>query len=456
MNQRPASTIHFLVLNCTHLAGMMNFFKLVISGQIILWLEGFVSRYRLLLYAGLCCYTAIALFKLIPNRGMGPSWSVPYFSGAANLETGKGWRFLPCEADSIKQASGMDFYTYRFKKGDDQNLRTYRYNASGYVYFIYLSQKIFPFVNEAGSVVILQLLLHTFCCLLLLQRLKKQLPKFVFLFGYACNPLILYVVTFPFYYFVQVISSFLVLVFYTNKRLSWWQVIPLFLAGCFFLHCRKTVFPLELLICGLFLFRRQFLNASVCLSLLLFFPVLWKNAGFISDRNTGPWHTVFIGVGAYPNPYPYLQTLSDNTGMDLFRTEKDSTISSSLEGKFVYDSSIQDAYLSFAREKYISILKERPLLLLRNAVLNFFQGYSAGHVSNFSFWLNVLISASGAVVFFFLLLRKEYFYLMAIGLSHISFSPFYPPIPVYMFGTYLLLVYAISKAITGKKQVDQA
>ena len=434
----------------------MNIFRLLISNKLILRLDGFVFRYRLLLMVVLCCLTAITLFKLLPNYGMSPAWSVPYFSGAANLETGRGWRFLPSEADSIKQARGMDIYTYRFKKGDDQNLRTYRYNSSGYVYFIYLSQKIFPFVNEAGSVVILQLLLHAVCCLMLFRKLQMQLPKFIFLFGYACNPLILYVVTFPFYYFVQAISSFLVLFFYTSKRPAWWLVIPLFLVGCFFLHCRKTVFPLELLICGLFLFRRQYLNASVCLALLLFFPVFLKKAGFISDHNTGPWHTVFIGVGAYPNPYPFLRELSDNSGVNLYKKEKDPTISTALEGRYVYSIAIQEAYLSFVREKYISILKERPLLLLRNAVLNFFQGYSAGHVSNFSFLLNLLISATGVVVFLFLLLRKEYFYLTAIGLSHMSFSPFFPPIPVYMFGTYLLLVFSLSKVITEKKVIDQA
>jgi hypothetical protein len=32
----------------------------------------------------------------------------------------------------------------------------------------------------------------------------------------------------------------------------------------------------------------------------------------------------------------------------------------------------------------------------------------------------LLISATGAVVFLFLLLRKEYFYLTAIGLSHLK------------------------------------
>lgn len=411
------------------------------------------ARYRRGITLLLSIWTILVLYFILPNRGMSPAWTVPYFSGSANLEAGMGWRFLPSEVDSLKQANGFEYYLYRFKRGNEQALRTYHYNSSGYVYVIHFSQWLFPFVNEAGSVVILQLLLHFIICVALLRHLNSQISRFVFSLIYACNPLILYIVTMPFYYFLPSLSSFLLLYFFLKKRPGLLITILLLLAGCFFPYCRKTIFPLELLISGLFLYRRHYFPAVVNLVFLLLFPVFIKKAGGISDPKTGPWHSVLIGVGAYPNPYEFLNKLSDNTGMDLYRKEKDPTLSSSMEGKFVFDPAVQNAYLSFVREKYFSILREHPILLIRNACLNFFQGYSVGHVSNFSFLLNIIISLSGAGILLFLFWRKAYFYLVAIGFSHIAFTPFYPPIPAYMFGSYLLLGFAICQIFLEKKPI---
>jgi hypothetical protein len=376
---------------------------------------------------------------------MSPVWSVPYFSGAANLEAGRGWYFLPSEVDSLKEARGWSFYTYSFKKGGQGDLQSYSQNVPGYLYWVYMAHKLIPFFNEVFSIVCLQAFLHAMVCFLSIRMLESRLARLIFMLFYAINPLVLYFVTFPFYYFFQSISAFLLVLFFFGKRPIVAVRIALIALGILAFLTRKTVLPMGLMLSGVLFFQKRFALASLNLAAMVLVPLLLQYVGLSPKKSPGLWHTAFIGIGAYPNPYPGLQQLSDNCGTSLYKKERDPSFSLEISGSFVKNTEVMDSYFAFMKENYFRVLNEKPLLLARNAALNFFQAYSLGHLSNKPFIFNLLIAISGLCYFFLLVKERAWFFLISIGMSHLAFTPYFPPIPAYMFGSYILLVFGFCK-----------
>jgi hypothetical protein len=413
--------------------------------------EAAIKKYKGLISAGLLVWTLLVLFFLLPGRGMSPVWSVPYFSGAANFDISKGWRFLPDEVDSLKAAKGFSIYSYKFKKGPENHLQDYSLNVPGYLYWVFFAHRLFPFFNEIFSVVVLQILIHIGMSFVVLRYLTSALAKTGFLFLYSLNPLIIYIVLMPFYYFYQSIASFIALYFYLNRDKSAVRNSLLMILSVLVYFTRKTVILTDVFIVGIFLYQKRYFYAFLQAVLIVLIPFLLRYTGLDMQKNYGPWHTAFVGVGAYPNPYPELKELSDNSGIFLFRKEKNPSFTWEITGEYMKNLDLQVEYSEFTKSKYLDIVRKNPLLLIRNATLNFFQGYSLGHVSNKSVYINILISVSGLVFFLILLRRKAYFYMLAIGLSHLSFSPYFPPIPAYAFGTYLFLVFAVCTLILEKQ-----
>lgn len=407
--------------------------------------DSFLKRQRVATGIFLVCWTTVVLFFLLPNRGMSPVWSVPYFSGAANLEPGSGWYFLPGEVDSLQQKKGWDYYTYQFKKGGSKELQSYSHNVAGYLYWVYAAHKLIPVFNEVFSIVFLQVLLHVMICIFTLKLLVRTISRFAFLFLYAVNPLIIYLVTFPFYYFLQSIASLIIILFYFHKRRTFIWSLSLIIILIMVFMTRKTVLPLGIMLTGVLVLQKRYLLSLLNLAGLILIPFFLENTRLNPSKTSGPWHPAFIGIGAYPNPYRELNELSDNCGVFLYRKEVDSSFNWEISGKYMKDQTVMSSYQIFIKNRYLGILKDNPFLLVRNAAINFFQGYSVGHLSNKAFILNLMIAVSGLIFFLLLVRKKEWFFLIAIGLSHLAFSPYYPPIPAYFFGSYILIVFCLCK-----------
>jgi len=90
-----------------------------------------------------------------------------------------------------------------------------------------------------------------------------------------------------------------------------------------------------------------------------------------------------------------------------------------------------------------------PLMVIRNATLNFFQSFSFGYFRA-SLALSYLSAIIGAIIFTVLLLRKKIYSLAAIIAASCTFSFYLPPLPIYLYGSYLLILIAVMDLFTGK------
>jgi len=161
------------------------------------------------------------------------------------------------------------------------------------------------------------------------------------------------------------------------------------------------------------------------------------------DSINQPWHTMYIGVGAYPNDYNI--TLDDTSGFKKFENQTGKAIlgcRTNMENNDLYAEYIGD----FIKKEYFNILNESPELLVKNAVLNILQSYGLGYKSNYMM-VNYLSALIGLVLIILLFWFREYLLLLAIGIASVSFTPYYPPIAAYMFGSYILIVFAWMIAI---------
>jgi hypothetical protein len=98
-------------------------------------------------------------------------------------------------------------------------------------------------------------------------------------------------------------------------------------------------------------------------------------------------------------------------------------------------------YYGYCKEAYWNFFKANPFLVFRNAVLNFLQSFSIGYINAGGWLLNLLSAGLGLIFLVVLFIYKKYIPALLIAFSGIGFTPYYPPIPVYMFGGYILIVF---------------
>jgi len=385
-----------------------------------------------LLYFILLSISIIALNIFEKNQMQSANCTSAYLSGAANWSFQEGWNVDATEMGYFNTLNAEEKMNYRFKESNETI--SYNYNAIGLMYIDLLSRTLFFWQGDLQSLVTLQQVFHllfSFFVLLLLPSLRKKI--FFFLF-YTVNPLILYLVDFPYYYFWQIVPTGVLLIYIIRDKHI--NNLIYFLAILFSLIViirPSTLFIVLFVLAYIAYKERVYLKGFI--SLLLFFILM-----FILKPNSvnQPWHTMYIGVGAYSNEYNI--TLSDSDGFKKFEEERGKIIlgcSTNLTDNDLYEEYISD----FIKQEYFKILNHSPELLIKNALLNIMQSYGFGHKAN-NKWINYSSSLLGIVLVLLLLYYKEYLLFLVIGISSISFSPYYPPIAAYMFGSYILIVYA--------------
>jgi hypothetical protein len=201
-------------------------------------------------------------------------------------------------------------------------------------------------------------------------------------------------------------------------------------------HVRATVLPLTLLtLVMLFYFTRQVRYPLAALA--FFFLAVSTNYAM-----KAVWHTAYVGVGAYPNTY--MPDLSDNNGYALFEKQAGVQLRLSSPTDNYYEPKIYDAYTNTLKAEFLAIASERPDLVIRNAALNFLQAYSFGYpVGHLT--LAYISAFLGGVVVLLLFWARQYWLMLGIGAVAVAFAPYFPPIPAYMFGGYMLLAVAAAE-----------
>lgn len=363
------------------------------------------------------------------NQAQAPSWTAPYFSGATNLLDSGSWNINNDEIIKFSKLTREQQFTYKFKELSDTK---YLYNAPGLLYVIIVAKKIFFKSSDYNSLIYFQQFIHIILTLSILYLIRTKRSKILFFILYGVNPLILYFVNFPFYYFWQAIPSGILLgYFILNRKISYKLLLlaPV-LSICFLIR------PTSLGVIGLFYFFSFFKKENIS---LIIFSLLIFIATYLSLQIKtvhSPWHTLYIGKNAYSST----MKLSDGVGFDVFNQTFKTNFNYS-QKVLANDTKFLNKYTGLMKKKYIEVALNEPLLLVKNLVLNIISSYGISYKTGnqILIYTNVII---GSLVILSLIYFRQWFLILFIGSINITFTPYYPPIAAYMFGAFIVITYA--------------
>ena len=397
--------------------------------------------------------TSLALFLLISVFGIGhfldrgkmmiPEFTVPYFSGASLLGQGKGWEFNLNEVDNVhaivslenKEESKDKINAYRFSsKG--LNARPYSINQEGYLYVIWIAKNIFFWTGDISAVKHFQLFVHALISFLLIILLKKKRDRILFILFYAINPFIINFAIYPFYYFWEVVPSAILAYFYlSKKKIPFFGLLLLALLLASLFQIRSSV----LMICGLVLLLSS-MHLPVLKKTILFgffAACIWFMQPQTMHKHPG--HVLYTSLGAYPNSY--VESFNDTISWNAYRKASGIQYSySSIPG--MYDAEVFFGESKWCLTEYKKIAGEEPIMIIRNAILNYFQTFSFGYFRS-SLLLSYFSAFLGLCFFSLLLFKKKHFHILGITAASFTYFFYLAPLPIYLYGSYLLIVLSI-------------
>ncbi len=401
-----------------------------------------------------CTYFCVGLIILVcaflmsERQTMSPNWTGPYLSAAANLTLGGEFLVDNEDVRKFKELDDKDAeFNYDFKQSS--NLSYYNHNPIGYAYLIRAATTLFP-VGDMRAVAWLQILSHLICCMTILLAIQAPIQKWLFAFVYGINPLVLYVVGINFYYAWQAVPAALILFFYLGfwveggwgERVAARTLIAFSFAVGLILALMVATRPTTIGYLGvgflLLVFDKRTRLLSTAPMLIAFCLTFWL-VWHATEKNF--WHTVYIGLGAYPNSY--VVDLSDNEGYELYQQVTGKELGVSFGGNY-YKSEIIQEYKSVTKDEFFRIAREDPGMIARNGLLNLLQGFSVGYLNDFSFKVHLAISCVSVFVIFLLVRFKQWFVIVSCLSGLLTFAIYFPPIQAYMFGNYVLLAYGFS------------
>jgi len=368
------------------------------------------------------------------NQAMTAYWVGPYLSAAVNFD----WSqfVLNVNMEEVRyfdQLPQSEYWEYEFNATN--NLMQYDYLPKGLVLLVILAKKIFFFLGDLEALQYLQYSAHILLSIFMLTLFEKRYQKILFFLLYAINPLVLWVVNYPFYYFWQVIPSLIFVYWYLKKDIKLPLMVFFSTIFVFIYITRPTVLLLVFLFYFLFALKNNFKYALI--GFALFFGLI----NVVPKLNIGPWHTMYVGIGAYENPYGI--ELSDEDGYKYYKEQTGKLVNS---GNIMQEDVKKD-YYKILKARYLAIVKENPVMIIKHAVLNTIQAYSIGYSNSLNqkfgnkiIYLSVLI---GLIFMGLLIYTKQYILFLAIGFASGSFTLYYPPILTYMFGNFILLVVGV-------------
>lgn len=380
-------------------------------------------------------------------------YTAPYFSGAANNGFfDKDWQFNPYYGDAIKEMNYYELMAYDFPRESDNILMLDNtgFNNKGLLYIIKASYFLFPFLGQAGSLVLLQMIFQLLISYLIICQFKRPWLKILFLMLYTLNPLIVTIVMTPYYYFWQVIPSIICIYLLLIRKISFNVKVLVCLTSLFMFFVRPTTIFINLF--NVFLIQRFSKPVVRFVSPLLFLISVITFGQFNKGKlNSSPWHTATAGLNAYPSKC-ITGFLGDDYVYSVFAQISGDSVTGALMDPHMYDPEYRDYYYGVLKENYLNELRKCPGTIVRNGALNTASSFSWGYIAGYTV-LNILSSIIGLCIVVILLWNKFYFQFLAILLTSASYTLLYPPVHSYMFGGYLLIIFFILRV--GNKFLER-
>ncbi|MDL2346075.1 hypothetical protein [Campylobacter hyointestinalis] len=377
---------------------------------------------------------SIMLYLMNFHQTQSSAWVAPYLSAAKNFDFSSLVMHVDqSQIDYFSQLTREEQFKFNFEKSE--NIVQYEYLAIGFYFVAIIATKIFFFLGDLESIQLLQQLTHMGISILILNQFSININKLLFVFIYALNPIVLYFVNFPYYYFWQILPASIFIYYYlSNKKIG--NIIFLVAFVMFILYLIRPTILFFSLFFFIWCAIKENWKKSI-ISMILFLGLI----NCFHPHSFGPWHTMYIGIGAYNNNFNI--KLSDESGYDYFRNTKGKMMNSYL----ISNNELRRDYYDALKNRYLQIIQLNYLLIFKNAVLNIIGSYGFGYKpeNKVLIYINILC---GLVFMTMLLYSKQYILFSAIGISSISFTLYYPPIGAYMCGSYILIAIGIINIIS--------
>ncbi len=369
------------------------------------------------------------------NQGSQSSaWIYPYFSGAANLGLDFSWKIDAAAYISFAQLPYADQVEYAFVRGQPSDLKQYTILDPGYVFIVWIAQALLFWLPSIKAVLWFQVAFHVASVLWVMRVLVSSRQRWIFLIAYGLNPLVLHFVTFAFYYYWQVVPALLWLAYEARGGIRLNRKIYYMLAAMMVVFLiRQSTLVLCLFMLVYWAWKERTVHAWIALLTMLLFVLLVKNPA-------QPWHTAYIGLGAYPNAAGI--ELSDESGYSRYKDLSGTQIETTPSNGNYYDTTTRSAYYDTLRKELLSYALQQPGELIRNAVINIGQSFSLGYITK-SLTLSYLSAGIGALVMLVMACCGMYLRMAVLFAGVAGFVLYFPPIPAYMFGNYLLLAWVL-------------
>lgn len=379
----------------------------------------------------------ISSLLIFRNRNaQAPVWTVPYLSGAANYSWQEGWRVEKASLAHYKRLSPEERWRYRAPPVAESELMPYKVLPVGFLFVQIVARNLLPGMGDLQALLVLQCIVHLLSCWLILTHLRSNMQRVLFLLGYAANPVVIHFVTFPFYYFWQTLVPVCVVhCLLRDWKVPVGQAVLMVLVACASVWIRPaTLFVAAGLVVMLAWRLRRALG---CTLIVVFIAGI---AGQFGKGAASPAHTMFAGLGAYDNPEGLY--LSDESATKYFERKTGEkpvfSVASGFGGNW-YEPEFQKRYYSVMEDGVRDFVQQHPVLMLRNVIVNSLQGFSVGYITNVPDAVRYVVAGTGLVFIVLLIRTKQWVLLAANTLAIGSFTPYFPPIPAYMFGSYVLL-----------------
>lgn len=392
----------------------------------------------------LCTFILVIETLFLWNKNsQGSIFIYPYFSGAANFGLDFSWKIDAKAYFDFAQLPYAEQLVYVFGRGQHSDLIQYSSLDRGYMFIVWIAQSLFFWLPQIKAVIWLQILFHIMSSLFVMNGLKNRREQIIFFLFYAANPIIIHFVTFAFYYYWQIIPP-LAWYFYirsgnVNNFMSL-CLLALFLAAAFMI--RQSTLIVSILILSVIAWQAKKVVPWIILFLFFVFAIFCRNP-------TQPWHTAYVGIGAYSNTVGI--ELSDQSGYKRFFDQTGIKIEVDSPRGNLYNQNVIGQYYSILKDGLTNHVIEYPLQMVRNAALNVFQSFSAGYPVGHP--KLAYASAFLGLIVLMILIKVRLYSIIALSFANVAgFVFYYPPIPAYMFGNYFLLVLAL---VTVVSRIDK-
>jgi hypothetical protein len=370
-----------------------------------------------------------------------------YYSGAQELKNTSISSYLTepnrrfqVDVDQVHAYAAGDISHIQPSSG--QKTTVYKHNNISFVWVVVLANSISFLAELTDRVEFLLLLIHALICAWILKHLNRR-KAWVFLFLYALNPLVVYFVLYPYYYFGLVVPGALFIL--QRIRVNWSYIAlaaALFVLG-WSLNLRSTGILLALYVSYRF-FRDLPAKKMVFgfLFLVLGFYLTW------SPSQKHPIFTAYLGLGAYDSFF--LKSMEDDVALSEFQSVSGYDMNSGDLRSHYYEDEAQESMNAYLYTKYVHLALGHPWRMLRNAGLNFVNAYGVGYLNDFGFLWRLVGFLFGLFTLALMFWTKKHEILLAIALLSLPVVLYYPPTQIYIFGNFILIAYFWTDWLTSR------